>query len=589
VKIIKLISVILLIIVLTFQPGFCQFKYGKIVNKEPGDRFLNDLMLHGKLDFDPLNVKKVIFKAPTMEIPYYHIIVPVKDFNGENPRFTKIKINGKDPEFYFTFVNGQMHVENWLAQKADEVKNIVLVFKYTWHNDVDYKIEVELRAPKVFNPSGPEDYIISSTVHEIKSPLKGGIPEGWKYAVMFKLAEEYGLDRFAEPVDIELAVSPGKVHDLRKEVRVMEYDPETYIFTEIPSQTYAHAGFEGRFRKSGSTHSPSLSCRVFFLADVQANKSKIFSVLYGNPDAGAPAYKTDLKVNGEVFGAVIENNYWEVKLHEKSGQLHYYRIKKTDGREVPLYSNTTSGSVHWNPDTYGGMGRWGHTFSWDPPENIYVPARGPLMFKVTRSGRMPGYNPEMMVSVTYTFIANCPYVLMSSWMEVITPYAASAIRNGEMVFDADLFDHYGWKAKNGERRFLRTLLNPDEGFDAPAMIPIDTPWLCLYNSQGKYAMGALHLNVYNYNKKDGVPATYRPKFFLYCHPQWQRPLTYFVRTLVYPFGYNHRYPPVMIPEGNVYVENGAYFPFLLGENDPYEPIEILNDKLRHPLEIYYGN
>jgi hypothetical protein len=30
-------------------------------------------------------------------------------------------------------------------------------------------------------------------------------------------------------------------------------------------------------------------------------------------------------------------------------------------------------------------------------------------------------------------------------------------------------------------------------------------------------------------------------------------------------------------------------PFLLGDADPFEPIEVLNEKLRHPLEIRYGN
>jgi len=586
IRILILMSALILIININ---TFGQFKYGKIVNMEPGKTFVNDLVLDTDLNFDPMNVKVVMFKSPTLKHPYYHIIVPVKDFKGGKPQISKVEINGEAPEFYQTFVNGQLHVENWLSQKANTVKNIVLVMKYTWHNDTKYKIEVELKAPKVFNPTSKDDYITEFTIHNVNSPSEGGAPAGWKYSVIFILSEEYGIDRKSEPVDIELCVQPERIQDITKEVRIMEYNPKNYRFTEIPSQIYEHHIFKGRKRKTGRVHHPSEQCRVLFLADVLANTKKLYALVYGNPDAESPEYKTDLKIKGDGLGAVIENNCWEVKLHEKSGQIHYYKLKKTEGKKVPLYSNTTSGSVHWNPDTYGGEGKWGHTFSWNPPENIYIPAKGPLMYIITRSGRMPGYNPETKVSVTYKFISDCPYVIMTSWMEVITPYAASAIRNGEMVFDADLFDHYGWKAKNGERRFLRTLLNPDEGFDAPAMIPIDTPWLCLYNSQYKYAMGAIHLKVYNYNKNNGVPATYRPKFFLYCHPQWSRPLTYFVRTIVYPFGYNHRYPPLWVPEGNVYVEKGAYYPFILGEEDPFYPIEVLNDKLRHPLQIYYGN
>ncbi|RKY88198.1 hypothetical protein DRQ09_03235 [candidate division KSB1 bacterium] len=583
------ISICLFIIYIFFPKDlFNQFKYGPIINKEPGKVFVNDIVLNANPDFDPLNVKEVMFKAPTLEHPYYHLIVPVKDFTGGKPVISSVLINGELPDFYFTYVNGQLHVENWLAQKATTIKNIVIVMKYTWHNNQKYKIEIKLRAPKVFDPESEKDYLEETTTHNVISPGKGGAPDNWKYSIMIVLQEEYGLKRIAEPVDLALCIKQSRVKNLKKEVRVMEYNPATQKFNEIPSQTYGFQTYSGRGLKQGRLHEPSYSCRVVFLADVLCCSKKMYAIVYGNPEASVPQYTSDLQIKGSGPGAVIENEYWKVKLHEKSGQIHYYRLKKTDGKNIPDYSNTTSGSVHWNPDTYGENGSWGHTFSWNPPENIYEVARGPLMYKITRSGRMPG-NPEVFTSVTYTFFAGSPYILMSSIMEITHPYAASAIRNGEMVFDADIFDHYAWKAKNGERRFLRTLLNPDEGFDAPAMIPIDTPWLCLYNSQGKYAMGAIHLNVYNFNKIDGVSATYRPKFFLYCHPQWGRPLTYFVRTLVYPFGYNFRGPAMYIPAGNVYVEQGAYFPFLLGKKDPFEPIEILNDKLKHPLEIRYGN
>jgi hypothetical protein len=36
-------------------------------------------------------------------------------------------------------------------------------------------------------------------------------------------------------------------------------------------------------------------------------------------------------------------------------------------------------------------------------------------------------------------------------------------------------------------------------------------------------------------------------------------------------------------------EEAAYYPFILGKEDPFEPLEILNEKLRHPVEIQYGN
>jgi len=59
--------------------------------------------------------------------------------------------------------------------------------------------------------------------------------------------------------------------------------------------------------------------------------------------------------------------------------------------------------------------------------------------------------------------------------------------------------------------------------------------------------------------------------------------------MAYSFGCNNRLPGQYVGDGNVFVEQGAYFPFLLGDDDPLEPIWILNDKIHYPLEVYFGN
>lgn len=570
-------------------PTFAQeYKYGKIVNVEPGETHVSDIVLGAKLDFDPMNVKEVLFKAPTLDHPYSHLIIPVKEWDGNPPSITRCKINGEDPETYWVFVDGEVHVHNWLAAQAKHVKNIVIVAKYAWHSSTSYKIEVELKGRKVANPKNESDYDFQSTIHDVTSPARGGIPSGWRYAQFLVLSEEKGIARNGEPMDISVCVRRDRVRDIGKELRVMEYDPEKLVYTEIASQVFNVQAYNGRRfeEKGGVLDIPSVYARVLFFASVPPNSKKIYSVLYANPTAENPNYSTDLNVTGNGLGSVVENDCYVIELEKKSGQVNSIKMKQTKGLSVPLLSNSTSGSVHWNPDTFGENGSWGHAFSWDPPENI-VTVNGPLMYRVTRHGRMPG-NPEMFLSVTYTFYAGLPYYKMSSVMEVNNAYAACAIRNGEMVFDGDLFDHYAWKAKNGERRVLRSLMNPDQGIDAPAVIANNTPWLCLYNSESKYAMGSIQLEVHNFSKYDGSPATYRPGYFLYCHPQWSRPLTYFVRTLVYSWGYNWRGPIPHVPEGNSYVEENAFFPFILGLSDPFEPIEDLNVQMRNPLELSWG-
>ena len=131
-----------------------------------------------------------------------------------------------------------------------------------------------------------------------------------------------------------------------------------------------------------------------------------------------------------------------------------------------IYS--AQGTGHWNPDTLGDNGRWGHAFSWDPPERTHVSADGPILYRITRSGRMPGWNPEVELSVTYSFWADVPYVRMASSMRVTDDYGSLALRNGEMVFDAELFDAFAWKEKGGQIRKIRALHRPDPLIDAPA-------------------------------------------------------------------------------------------------------------------------
>ena len=73
-------------------------------------------------------------------------------------------------------------------------------------------------------------------------------------------------------------------------------------------------------------------------------------------------------------------------------------------------SNSYSFAAHWNPDSFSDNGKWGHTFAWDPPEKTVVDARGPILFRVTNSGRMPDYTPQVRATVSYSFYASVPYV-----------------------------------------------------------------------------------------------------------------------------------------------------------------------------------
>ena len=105
-------------------------------------------------------------------------------------------------------------------------------------------------------------------------------------------------------------------------------------------------------------------------------------------------------------------------------------------------------------------GKWGHTSDWtagtafDPARHkadalpagddktlpfYYREWTGPLAYRLTRWGKMP-FVPEVDVSVTYTFHAGTPVVMVQSLMEFREGIAVHAVRDAELVFSRHQFD-----------------------------------------------------------------------------------------------------------------------------------------------------
>ncbi|MCL4691366.1 MAG: hypothetical protein KJ060_02505, partial [Candidatus Hydrogenedentes bacterium] len=204
-------------------------------------------------------------------------------------------------------------------------------------------------------------------------------------------------------------------------------------------------------------------------------------------------------------------------------------LKGRDENPVPTLTNSYSNAVHWNPDSFSDNGKWGHTFAWDPPDKTIVTTRGPLMFRITNSGRMPDATPQVNASVTYTFYAGVPYVKCATVMEVRDPLNASAIRNGEIVLDSHLIDHFVWKEKNGELRSARTLHGPNWQDEWAIRVDHDVPWLALTNEAQDFGIGEVIESSLAFNATRGEATTHRPAFYLYYHHFWSIPVTYFTR------------------------------------------------------------
>lgn len=571
-------------LMLAALPVFAQVPLDAEIGRDVGD---GQVLYNAP--YDPKAIKEVTFVAPIASHPYYEIVVPLGDWTeGKAAFFKKVMVNGLECESYYVFVDGVAHVQSssWLTRESANAKNVVVVARMLWHNNEDVKVDFTLDAQDAEGKA-----IVVEKSYTGKAPAKGGGPMGWRRYQSVAVEEKAGLDRIKEPVEFSITARKEQCGDLAKELRVFVVDEIEQEPVAIPFQTFNQGVFPGTppgTNNDNYLQHPSQFIEVVAFATVSANQKRALLVCYDNPAAEAlAAPRSDMKVTGESLSALVENDYFAAQLDKKSGQIAAFTLK--GGSDLPVLTNSQSGALHWNPDSFSDNGLWGHTFSWDPPERTVVTTRGPLVFRITNSGRMPGSTPQVWASVTYTFYAWTPYVKCTTSLEVREPLNASAIRNGEVVLDTHLVDHFVWQEKGGELKRMRTMHGPNWQDEWATRIDADVPWLALTNEDKDYGIGAVTVDLTTFNPNSGEANMHRSAYYLYYHHFWGTPLTYFTRGLVYPFSDYQRGPIITVRPGSTYVEKMAFVPFHLGK-DParYQAIIDASKVLTSPLEQRWG-
>lgn len=536
--------------------------------------------------YDPKTVSEVTFVSPTVEHPYYEIVLPLGDWSeGKGANLKGVSVSGVESDSFYVFVDGFAHVQSgWVTQDSETAPNLVVVTRSLWHNNEATDIAVTITRAE-------GDPVVRE--FHATAPASGGGPEGWRRYQSFVLHETAGLYRESEPVEFSVAARKEDCADLAKEVRLYKVDSANGALGELPVQVFNVKRFEGRPPGTDNPNylqHPSQSCEAVFLATVPANSAAVYVVAYDNPGAGErEVIESDLTVTGPSLGATVENKHFIVRLDEKSGQIASFDVKGREENPVPRLTNSYSSAVHWNPDSFSDNGLWGHTFAWDPPDSTVVTARGPIMFRVTNSGRMPASTPQVHSSVTYTFYAGVPYVKVSTVTEARDKVNISAIRNGEIVLDSHLVTHFVWQDDTGEVKTIRTLHGPNWQDEWAARVDHDVPWLAMTNEHENYGLGEIVTSSVSFNAASGMATTHRPAFYLYYHHFWQIPVTYFTRAWVYPFSDYQRGPIIPVDAGSTYVNQAAFLPFYLGEGGSrYEAIIDASRELQTPLAQRWG-
>lgn len=508
-----------------------------------------------------LEIGSVEFVPPSESSSRYHLAIDVENNAAEAVTVASVVVDGETQESFAVFIVEKL-------SKNDSIppgERATIRVSYPWENRVRYTVEVRVE--------NAEDER-SATAKTTPAPRGGYWNPAWKGYKVVNIVEEAGLDRENEPVELRLNFRADQMRDPRKELRLVTI--ESGSCREVPFQILETSSVE----VEGEEYPDTVACRVLFYASVPANSTRSYIVFYDNPAASAPPTPaSELKVAGEGLGLTIDNPYYNVTLAAQSGQINGIFIKQGVEQQLSHGGN----AIHWNPGCFSPPRPWGHTFDWNPPEEKSE-IRGPLVYVMKRWGCLPKL-PEVWVSVTYTFYAHTPYILMSSTIDIRDDIDVLALRNDEMVFEPQLFSDLGWRDKQGTVHTVPLAQDPALETGYTKVMPADTPWICFFKQDGGYGFGSLRLAYGSASTTQSDAVTYNEGTFVTAPNE---ALVYWYRALVY-----HFFPTAPIQmfskvnAGSVYHETNAYLPFPLAKapGEPLEPINETYEKLTHPLRI----
>ena len=312
---------------------------------------------------------------------------------------------------------------------------------------------------------------------------------GWRFVKRFGLRNPTSVARPHEPVEVEVELYAGQVTDAVRELRVAQVPADGGPATEIPSQAHLMPSDEGL-----------VGARLFFLAHLAPEAESVYLLFYGNPEAPQPEYDTDLSVTGDGWSLTLDNPYYCAVLAPSMGQLKsiYFKVPPAVSHEAPAAlvgvgppmdgGHGVEGTIHWGPDwSDENAGRYRLT-NWAAPPNHEV-LRGPVGLRLRRWGHPilalgagVGRDHKVTVTVTYTFFASTPWILMESRFDVLEDVRFRDCRNDEWVGMIPALPEAAWMTRDG------TI-----GFGPGRWRGEDPAWMTYYNVATGEGFASLHL------------------------------------------------------------------------------------------------
>jgi len=520
------------------------------------------------------------FGWPTAGEPWYFVKVrfetaPVLLGSGAWT-LTHVAVDGKRIR---DFSLGQSGKE--LAGDAiDAGKPFELKLRWSWESRRTYEIRADF-------DGGKGRGVKTLTAREKAPAGKGYWNPAWKSYLSLMVSEDDGVERIKMPVHAAFGVltsylrSPDEIRLVRA-----ERSGADVVYTEIPCQVYdvrtwndpkitAQVDKDEKTGKSIVRYHPTTSFSLAFLADLKPRQKATYLVFYNNPAAKRPAFKSDLKLTGQGLGKIIENAFYKVVLHPKSGTI--YEITEKSKAVKLEHKLETNGSVHWNPDVYSPPHAWYHVSDWDKP--AFKEDAGPVFYSLRREAPLP-MPKGIHVAITYYFYAGVPYILAESVMTIENDLFVESLRNAEIVFNKAVFNMAAWRGVDGKLQtldFASSRLHPKHA----AKLRPDTPWVAFYSDARGLGFASLFLDMSLPNLHGGSASQQQPYIYLQNGPWY-----YMSRGFVYSFGSNNQTRMLPVKAGSLYYDRNAWLPFAFTKEQGFAGrLDALFAMLKKPLGL----
>lgn len=543
-----------------------------------------------------LEIEKIELGYPSPGIPFYHFIAELElprssiieieaTVNGKVLRATDLHRADDINDLSKPPLTHRPPSGYGLSQDGTLYKNPHVIGWVMWQPGMSYEIKLRVRIKNTAHAS--EDDVFLSATRTVQAPEEVTVfDQAWKNYKSVVLSETAGINRKSEPVEVLLPFYPDEAQHLKREIRVLAVDPETYSLTEVPCQVYDIQKFmdeddlapdeNGIPTRNTPLWLPTITARVAFLADVSARSSRVFLIYYNNEDAMAKVYQSDLRTQGEMPGLQIDNEQISVVLHPNSGHLDQITLKNKP--ETPLFHRMeTNGAIHWNPGIYNPPKAWTHTADWKPPKNMKS-VSGPVITTSEVWDHLRGV-PEVDAAIRYQFYPGVPYFISSTTMRINETVGCLALRNAEIVFKRELMTHAAWYDVVRDEVMTYDVSKMPDLTDLK--MEADLPWITFYNEETGIGFAGINLAYANAGLESS-PRLLNPYFYITGGP-W----IYWTRALSLSFLSSNMQQLIPAMQGNIFYEKWAYLIYETDKTEaPYNEVLLWQKQLTNPLRVH---